>query len=110
MKLSEKNEKELPPVIKECLKENGLDEETMRKVEATKDTSRIDETKCFVYCIMEKRGLLDDSKHLKQDMIREALAEMNNGEDVEKIFEKCPQIKEIMDCDTARALQKCVMM
>lgn len=101
--------KQVPPEIEECLQENGLDKEFM--AELAKDKSRIDETKCFGYCLMDKLNLLDDSKVLKRKEFVEKLMSVMSTKDVEDIYEKCPdQLQAKMDCDSAKALHKCIWM
>lgn len=95
----------------ECLKENGLDLDILKKMLVENDGSIIEKTKCLSFCMMEKTNILDDSKHIKVDEFKKRvslLIKPEEKEKLEKIAEKCPDINSEMDCDKARNLDKCI--
>lgn len=102
----------IPPIVDDCLQENGLNDTFLIKLHESRDISLFDQSKCFTYCLMEKDNILDDTKHIKMDEFNDRLKpHMLKPEDEEKakkLEEMCPEIKAEMNCDTARAFQKCL--
>lgn len=77
-----------------------------------KQFTLVDESKCLAFCIMEKMNFLDNSKHLLLEKFKEHLVSTlkpDEPQKLDKLSDSCPEINDMMDCDKARSVQKCMV-
>ncbi|PSN31007.1 hypothetical protein C0J52_20464 [Blattella germanica] len=87
-------------------------EEHLRNLGSLPDES--DKTAlCFIHCIMEKTGMINEEKELQAPVIVEKLKGFPNGteiENLEEMVEKCVEENTQEDhCEKAYGFAKCIM-
>lgn len=92
--------------LKKCAEENGLNEDFCNDFEASRG-QHIDDSKCFFRCLLASNEFLDSDDHLQVERFKDSL-KMRGKDKLVEALDHCPEVHEKIDCDSSRALLKCL--
>ncbi|XP_055622565.1 uncharacterized protein LOC129766124 [Toxorhynchites rutilus septentrionalis] len=99
---------EIRKSIRSCVKETGVSGKSAVRVLKGNFSDDSDDIKCFVKCMFNRLGLIDDEDEILQDVIREKALETMDESEADKLFKKCHIVGDDI-CDTAFKIYKCFL-
>ncbi|CAO1399262.1 unnamed protein product, partial [Diamesa tonsa] len=102
--ISEEKAKKAYGNVQTCIKEIGINQDTVDKFKEGDLSAKDDKAKCFVKCFFKRTGFMNEAGQLQRDVIINKLSSKNQGANNEKLsqlVDKCLQETGANECDLA---------